>query len=221
MAATDYSPGLTVRLAISLKLQAGVLRSQDPGMRAGTSCAYMGRRNARSCPDACRYGCSPCRAYSEIALVSSYRAGAEIRCDADTLPRPLTIDWTCAGTCGLACIINAFVFISPDLSIASPRSRAISGARVGSMISRGSTKSGALLCFGNVSHSAQGVFKSAPERRPQRGGGERWGHRVWLCSTTARGRGRERSPIKPAHAGSATMVSIDHLWKFSTASDLF
>jgi len=70
--------------------------------------------------------------------------------------------------------------------------------------------------------SLQGLFiKSAPKKRPQRGGGERWGHRVWLCSTTARGRGGELSLIKPAHAGSATVVHIEHPWKFSTASDLF
>jgi hypothetical protein len=44
--------------------------------------------------------------------------------------------------------------------------------------------------------SLQGLFiKSAPKKRPQRGGGERW--------------------------GSATVVRIEHPWKFSTASDLF
>ena|SRR5450631_613279 len=159
-------------------------------MRAGTSCAYMERRNARSCPNA------------EAALAH----GAD---DQDNPKPPLS-----------TVRHYAFAFISPGLSIASPRSPAISGARVGSMISRGSTKSGPLLCFGNVSHAGS-FLKSAPGKRPQRGGGERWGHRVWLCSTPRGGRGRERSLIKPAQAGSAAMVSIDHPWKFSTASDLF
>jgi len=42
--------------------------------------------------------------------------------------------------------------------------------------------------FINASPFLAGILsKSAPRKRPQRGGGERWGHRVWLCSTTARG----------------------------------
>jgi hypothetical protein len=70
--------------------------------------------------------------------------------------------------------------------------------------------------------SVQGLFLSPRQRNdPSAGGGERWGHRVWLGSTTARGRGRERNPIKPARAGSATVIRIEHLQRFSTDSDPF
>ena len=69
---------------------------------------------------------------------------------------------------------------------------------------------------------AGSLIKSAPKKRPQRRGGRALGP---SCSAVLGnregGRGGELSLIKPAHAGSATVVRIEHPWKFSTASDLF